>query len=76
MLRSLYEREITGKKIRIDHLVPLRKTNKKCILCEKPISGVILDIFEDMDVWGFRYHYFLPWNTCHSCRPPLSRIYI
>ena len=28
MLRSLYEREITGKKIRIDRLVPLRKTNK------------------------------------------------
>ena len=76
MLRSLYEREITGKKIRIDHLVPLRKTNKKSIQCEKPISGVILDIFEALDVWGVRYHFFLPRNTWHSCRPPLSPIYI
>ncbi len=76
MFRALLQRELTAKKICIEKLLPIRSSDKKCILCEKPICGLIIDLYEDMDIWQFRYHYFLPWNTCHRCRPPLSHTYI
>jgi transposase len=76
MLAALRQRELTGKKIPIKKLLPIRESDKKCILCDKSICGLIVDLFEDMDVWDFRYHYFLPWNTCHRCRDPFSPTYI
>ena len=72
MFTLLSRRELTGKKLKINGFLPLRTTSKQCLFCKKPIHGIIIDIFEDMDVWKFRYHYFIPWNICHKCRPPLS----
>jgi len=74
MLAHLARRERTGKKIPIKLLLPLRKTKSTCIRCSDNISGVIVDLFEDMDIWDFRYHYFIPWHYCHNCKDPIRRI--
>jgi len=74
MFANLVRRQRTGKPIRIKKLIPLRKTKYKCSVCDDYIYGIIIDIFEDMDVWGFRYHYFLPWIKCHKCQQPLSSV--
>jgi len=26
---------------------------------------------EDMDIWDFRYHYFVPVYSCHKCKKPI-----
>ena len=67
----LLKRQITGKKLKIVYAVPIRKTKFICLTCNEPILGLIVDLQEDMDIWDFRYHYFIPIISCHKCKKPI-----
>jgi hypothetical protein len=70
ILNGLLNREITGKRIRINHVYPLRKTSYACCVCNQPVTGIILDLNEDMDIFEFRFHYIIPMLACHKCKDP------
>ena len=72
MINKLRQREITGKKININYVYPLRDTKYMCFRCNQCIKGVIIDLPDDIDVFGFRYHYIIPMLSCHRCRDPRS----
>ena len=72
IIRGLKNREITGKRIKINYVYPLRKTSYACWQCNKPVYGLIVDLHEDMDIYSFRFHYFIPMLACHNCRDPVK----
>ena len=72
IIKGLRRREITGKRIRINYVYPLRDTKYICCRCHRKIKGLIVDFPEDIDVFGFRYHYFIPMVACHLCHDPLK----
>ena len=72
IVKGLRRREITGKRIRINYVYPLRDTKYMCYRCNQKIKGLIVDFPEDIDVFGFRYHYFIPMVACHLCHDPRS----
>jgi|TARA_Y100000591_G_C21708484_1_gene632139 hypothetical protein len=69
--KFLIDRQLTGKKLRVVNAIPIRKTRFVCLTCYEPIFGVIVDLQEDMDIWDFRYHYFVPIFSCHKCAKPI-----
>ena len=72
MINKLRQREITGKRIKIDYVYPLRDTKYVCYLCNQKIKGLIIDLQNDIDIFGFRYHYIIPMLSCHRCRDPVA----
>ena len=38
----------------------------------KKIKGLIIDLPNDIDIFGFRYHYIIPMLSCHRCRDPVA----
>jgi len=56
MINKLRQRELTGKPIK----------------CNSKIKGLIIDLPNDIDIFGFRYHYIIPMLSCHQCRDPLA----
>jgi len=72
MINKLRQREITGKRIKIDYVYPLRDTKYVCYRCTRKIKGLIIDLPNDIDVFGFRYHYIIPMLSCHRCRDPVA----
>ena len=71
IVKFLINRQKTGKKLKIIDAIPIKKTRFICLTCSKNIFGVIVDLHEDMDIWEFRYHYFIPIFSCHKCKDPL-----
>jgi len=67
MINKLRQRELTGKPIKINYVYPLRDTKYACYLCNQKIKGLIIDLPNDIDIFGFRYHYIIPMLSCHRC---------
>jgi hypothetical protein len=61
MINKLRQRELT-----------LRDTKYVCYSCNSKIKGLIIDLPNDIDIFGFRYHYIIPMLSCHQCRDPLA----
>ena len=70
IVKGLCRIQITGKRIRINYVYPLRNTKYMCYRCNRRIKGLIVDLPDDIDVFGFRYHYFIPMLACHRCCDP------
>ena len=43
IVKGLRRREITGKRIRINYVYPLRDTKYMCYRCNQKIKGLIVD---------------------------------
>ena len=72
MINKLRQRELTGKPIKINYVYPLRDTKYVCYLCNQKIKGFIIDLPNDIDIFGVRYHYIIPMLSCHRCRDPVA----
>lgn len=71
LFKRLQNREINGNFF-INRYIPIRKTSVKCIYCNKCIYSLIIDLIKDMDIFKFRYHYFIPIFACNNCKDPLK----
>ena len=58
IVKGLLRREITGKRIKINYVYPLRDTKYMCYRCNQKIKGLIVDFPDDIDVFGFRISLF------------------
>ena len=72
IVKGLRQREITGERIHINRVYPLRDSTYVCWRCNRKMMGLIVDLPNDVDVFGFRYHYIIPMLSCHQCRDPLA----
>ncbi len=66
ILQKLIRRETSGKLI-ISRVQPMRNTHKPCPKCGFDIKAVILDLHEDLDTFGFRYHFYVTNYRCYNC---------
>lgn len=48
IVKGLRRREITGKRIRINYVYPLRDTKYMCYRCNRKIKGLIVDFPDDL----------------------------
>ena len=66
ILQKLIRRETSGKLV-IPHVQPMKNTNEPCPKCGFDIKAVILDLHKDIDIFGFRYHYYITKWRCYNC---------
>jgi hypothetical protein len=60
MINKLRQRELTGKPIKINYVYPLRDTKYVCYSCNSKIKGLIIDLPNDIDIFGCRDPLALP----------------